>query len=128
MRPTPLAVTLAAAVAVLAVPSSASADVVRCKVGHYAPTLAHGKPEVSRLRAVDLPRQTDGYAPRCLVAEAVAAEVKRAIQDTGERPAQVRAGGARWNGGRWNCAYEGARTVCRHAGTPSRRVKFHLAG
>ena len=127
MRPALLAATLAA-VAALALPASASADVVRCTVGHYAPTLAHGKPEVSRLRAVNLPRRTDGYAPRCLVAEAVAAEVKRAIQDTGERPAQVRAGGARWNGGRWNCAYEGARTVCRHAGTPSRRVKFRLGG
>ena len=127
MRPALLAAALAA-LAALGLPAGASAAVVHCKVGHYALTLAQGKPAVSRLRAVDLPRRTDGYAPRCLVAEAVAAEVKRAVQDTGERPAQVRAGGARWNGGRWNCAYEGARTVCRHAGTPSRRVKLRLGG
>ena len=127
MRPALLAATLAA-VAALALPASASADVVRCTVGHYAPTLAHSKPEVSRLRAVNLPRRTDGYAPRCLVAEAVAAEVKRAIQDTGSRPAQVRVFGARWSGGRWNCAYDGAATTCRKAGKPSRKVKFRLGG
>ena len=110
----------------LAVPASADAATIRCKVGYYAPGLAHGKPVVSKLRAVDLPRRTDGYAPRCLVAEAVADAVKTGIEDTGARPQQVRVQGARWNGGRWTCEYDGAAAVCRHAGKPSRRVKFRL--
>ena len=119
---------LALGLALLALPSPASAATVRCKVGYYAPALDHGKPRVSKLRAIDLPRRTDGYAPRCLVAEAVADAVKRAIQDTGNRPAQVRVFGARWNGGRWTCTYADAATTCRKAGKPSRRVKFRLGG
>jgi hypothetical protein len=125
MRPAlPLAVLLAA----LSFPAAAPAKTVRCDIGYYAPGLDHGTPEVSELRAVDLPRRTDRYAPRCLVAESVASEVKRAIQDTDDRPAQVRVFGARWNGGRWNCAYDGAATTCRKAGKPSRKVKFRLGG
>ena len=81
---------------------------------------------MSKLRASDLPRRTDGYAPRCLVAESVAGEVKRAIQDTGERPSQVRVFGARWNGGRWHCAYTDAAATCGKTGKPSRKVKFRL--
>ena len=121
-----LALPLAVLLAVLSIPAASAAKTVRCDIGHYAPGLDHGKPKVSKLRAIDLPRRTDGYAPRCLVAESVASEVKRAIQDTGERPAQVRAFGARWSGGRWNCAYDGAATTCRKAGKPSRKVKFRL--
>ena len=123
-----LALPLVLLLPLLALPSTASAAKVHCDTGHYAPGLDHGKPEVSRLRAIDLPRRTDGYAPRCLGAESVAGEVKRAIQDTGDRPAQVRVFGARWNGGRWNCAYDGAATTCRKAGKPSRKVKFRLGG
>jgi hypothetical protein len=123
-----LALPFAVLLALLALPPAASARTVRCDTGYYAPGLDHGSPEVAKLRAVDLPRRTDGYAPRCLVAESVASEVKRAIQDTGDRPARVRVFGARWNGGRWNCAYDGAATTCRKAGKPSRKVKFRLGG
>ena len=123
-----LALPLVLLLPLLALPSSASASKVRCDIGYYAPGLDHGQPRVSKLRAIDLPRRTDGYAPRCLVAEAVASEVKRAIQDTGERPARVRVFGARWSGGRWNCAYADATTTCRKAGKPSRKVKFRLGG
>ncbi|MET0768921.1 MAG: hypothetical protein ABW081_03355 [Solirubrobacteraceae bacterium] len=123
-----LALPLAVLLALLSFPAASSAKTVRCDIGYYAPGLDHGKPAVSKLRAVDLPRRTDGYAPRCLVAESVASEVKRGIQDTGERPARVRVYGARWSGGRWNCGYDGAATTCRKAGKPSRKVKFRLGG
>lgn len=63
---------VAAAVAVL--PMSAQAQTTSCESGAYGLSNhdAETFPVVSRLKAIDLPAKTDGYAPRCLVADAVA--------------------------------------------------------
>ena len=72
-------------------------------------------PTIHRLRAVRLPRLTDGYAPRCLVAEAVAGLAKdrvgRAARRHGvdfrvdKRPKRVKPMGARWSGGAYRVKY-----------------------
>jgi hypothetical protein len=97
-----IALLAAAATAVAAAP--ASADTVECAPGEYL--LIRGEnPRIADLRAHNLPRKTDGYAPRCLVAEAIAADVQRALQN-GERPPRtVFVYGARWTGGKWRCSY-----------------------
>src|SRR3978361_2247158 len=60
------------AVALLAVPAKAHAATTRCSGHRYGLISSHAFPAIRRLRAHGLPRRTDGYAPRCLVAEAVA--------------------------------------------------------
>ena len=90
----------ALAVAALGVSAStapAATSVVRCSGKTYGGVDRFGFPTVSRLRAINLPRRTDGYAPRCLVAESVAG----AIQDRHGRTGFVTVGGARWRGGTW---------------------------
>src|SRR5215212_8815356 len=114
----------AAALAFAAAP--ASADTITCDPGEYQ--LLHGEnPTIEALRAHNLPRKTDGYAPRCLVAEAIAAEVQRALQNGERAPRTVRVYGARWSGGKWRCRYRDEVNVsCRKKGKPRRRVTFRL--
>jgi hypothetical protein len=121
---------LAAAVAAAAVaPASAtaSADSISCRVGYYAPGADTASPTVTSLRAHKLPRKTDGYAPRCLVAESIVAEIQDTYGSKGRLPAKVWVYGARWDGGRWRCSYPDGRAVCRKIGKPRRRVTMHLA-
>jgi hypothetical protein len=54
-------------------------------------------PTIRQLRTFNLPRLTDGYAPRCLVAESIAGFV----QTRRGRPRRFRVGGARWYAGIW---------------------------
>jgi hypothetical protein len=117
-----LIVLLAAAAA----PATARADTVSCDPGEYQ--LLHGEnPTIASLKAHNLPRRTDGYAPRRLVAEAIAAEIQRTLQEGGEFPRRVTVYGARWNGGTWRCRYPGGdRASCRKRGKPERRVTMRL--
>ena len=121
-----------AAAAVVALPAApAAAKTTTCKPGRYQLVLPGSIPAVSKLRAIDLPRLTDGYAPRCLVAEAVAVEVQRGFEAPARLPRKVTVLGARWNGGTWRCRYvetgSDRRGTCRKVGHRSQRVKLTLA-
>ncbi len=116
---------LIALLALAATAAPASADTITCDPGEYL--LLHGEnPTIAALKAHNLPRKTDGYAPRCLVAEAIASEIQRTLQNGGAKPRTVRVYGARWNGGKWRCRYPGERASCRKQGKPKRRVTMRL--
>jgi hypothetical protein len=120
----PLIALLAAAATALAA-APASADTVTCNPGEYQ--LLHGEnPTIAALKAHNLPRRTDGYAPRCLVAEAIASDIQQALQSGERAPRIVFAYGARWTAGKWRCRYPGDRAVCRKKGKPGRRVTMRL--
>jgi hypothetical protein len=112
--------------ALLAVTQPAQAETKRCRVGYYIPGADIAQPDVTKLRAHNLPRRTDGYAPRCLVAEAVVGRIQDRFERTGELPATVRIGGAAWSGGRWNCTYGDGRATCRKRGKPRRHVTMRI--
>ena len=121
----PLIAVLAAAATAIAAAAPASADTVTCDPGRYQ--LLHGEnPTIADLQAHNLPRKTDGYAPRCLVAEAIASKIQRTLQNGGAKPRTVRVYGARWDGGRWRCSYPGDRASCQKRGKPRRRVTMRL--
>jgi len=121
-----------AAAAVVALPAApAAAKTTTCKPGRYQLVLPGSIPAVSKLRAIDLPRLTDGYAPRCLVAEAVAVEIQRGFEGRSRLPRKVIVLGARWNGGTWHCTYAKSGTdrrgSCRKVAHRSQRVKLTLS-
>src|ERR1700754_633836 len=121
----PLIALLAAAAIGLTAAAPASADTITCDPGQYL--RLHGEnPTIERLKAHNLPRKTDGYAPRCLVAEAIASEIQRTLQDGGAKPRRLNVYGARWNGGKWRCSYSGDRASCRKKEKPKRRVTMRL--
>lgn len=126
-------------------PAAAEARTVPCPIGYYLPGLDDDRfPTVHRLRAIDLPRRTDGYAPRCLVAEAVASLVKDKVAGAARRegtsfsfaedaPKQVRPQGARWSGGTYHVRYRLLECDCDPyvvvtASRGDRRVRFRLGG
>ena len=125
MRRVPLiALLAAAATAVAAAP--ASADTVTCAPGEYL-LLRGENPRITDLKAHNLPRKTDGYAPRCLVAEAIAAEIQRALQNGEKAPRTVSTYGAQWSSGKWKCSYPAQdRATCKKKGKPRRRVTMRL--
>jgi hypothetical protein len=125
----PLVLALALAVAAVG-PPAASAKTVSCRVGRYFPGTPNVNPTISKLKAINLPRLMDGYAPRCLVAESMA---QWAIDDfrQGHQPRKrVWLRGARWNGGHWRCKYttvgEQRNASCRQSGHPHRRITYVL--
>ena len=124
MRPL-AALFLAAALLIVVVPP-AQADTKRCRVGYYSPGADIRQPDITKLRAINLPRRTDGYAPRCLVAEAIVGRIQDRYEETGALPATVRVYGAAWSGGRWNCTYGDGRGTCRKRGKPHRRVTMRI--
>ena len=124
LRASLIAVLAAAAIAVAATP--ASADAVTCIPGEYL-LIGGENPRIADLRAHNLPRRTSGYAPRCLVAEAIAAEVQHALQDGKRAPRTVSVMGAQWSSGKWRCSYPDAeRVVCKKQHKPKRRITFRL--
>jgi hypothetical protein len=117
-RPADLLVGLAATTALYgAAPATAYGAAVKCRIGYFAPGLDDGQfPTIHRLRAVNLPRRTDDYAPRCLVAESVAALIKDGVARAANRhgddfrfnkhaPKRVTPMGARWHGGKYRVRY-----------------------
>ena len=119
-------VLLLAAIALI-VPATAQgrAITITCDAGQYQ--LLHGEnPRIANLRAHNLPRRTSGYAPRCLVAEAIASDIQRALQDGRDAPRTLSVYGARWGAGRWRCSYPSGRADCHRKGKPRRRVTMRL--
>lgn len=92
-----------AGLALLVAAAPAGAATKTCKPGRYLLVEPDKFPVVSKLRAHNLPRKTDSYAPPCLVAEAIAADIQR--RWSRQRLRVVRPQGAQWNGGRWRCRY-----------------------
>ena len=101
MQKARMLVLVAAALLVAPTTAGAKAHVVRCNGHTYSLIDPSAFPGIGKLRAIGLPRNTDGYAPRCLVAEAVAARVQAKWRQGVKQPTTVRVGGARWDGGRW---------------------------
>ena len=99
--------------ALLAVPATAQAKAITitCDAGQYL--LLHGEnPRIADLKAHNLPRRTSRYAPRCLVAEAIASDIQRALQNGHKAPRRLSVYGARWGAGRWRCSYPSDRADC----------------
>ena len=114
--------------AALATAAPASADTISCKPeGEYWLVDPRGEPELTNLRAHNLPRKTDGYAPRCLVAEAVGAEIQLEFRLEGELPKHLHVYGARWSAGKWRCSYPDGRAKCHRKGKPRQRVTMDRA-
>jgi hypothetical protein len=123
-RVTLIALLATAATAVAAAP--ASAGTVTCAPGEYL-LLRGENPRITDLKAHNLPRKTDGYAPRCLVAEVIAADIQRALQNGEKAPRTVFAWGARWTGGKWKCRYPAEdKASCRKKKKPKQRVTMRL--
>ncbi len=64
-----------------------------------------GDPLVKLLRIKMAKSKADGYAPRCLVAEAVAMQVQMGASDGKTPPATITVYGARWGIGKVKCRY-----------------------
>ena len=95
------------------------------RAGEYL-LLRGENPRIADLKAHNLPRKTDGYAPRCLVAEAIASEIQRALQDGKKAPRTVSTFGAQWSSGKWRCRYPGDRASCKKKGKPKQRITMRL--
>jgi hypothetical protein len=143
MRLSGFAAAVTVAVLLAAAPPAAEARTVKCRIGYYWPGLDDARfPTIHGLRAIDLPRRTDGYAPRCLVAESVAGLVKdgiaRAAREHGDdfdfdrdAPKKVRPMGARWSGGTYRVRYRLLRCDCDPyvqvtATRGARRIRFQI--
>jgi hypothetical protein len=126
--------TTAAAIAALALlPASGEAAKLKyhaCDGKKYQLLAGATDPSVTLLRIKMRNAKADGYAPRCLVAEAVAAEVQRATHATGKSPAKVEVYGARWGAGESRCTYEAksgyTQAQCVHTGKDANTVRFRL--
>ena len=126
--------------AALMIPAGASAKTVPCDGTTYG-GVSDSFPGVAKIRAHNLPGKTDGYAPRCLVAESVAGRVQMEMGD-GEAPfypKRVRVYGARWDGGTWKMRYRQVTVTTpegddwtyeavtgRKVGKPRQRITFRL--
>jgi hypothetical protein len=84
-------------------------------------------PNVRLLRIKMRKAKADGYAPRCLVAEATAAEVRRS-----GTPKKVTVYGAAWSVGEFRCTYQTKadyqQAQCVHTGKDAATVRFRLSG
>ncbi|MDO9352521.1 MAG: hypothetical protein Q7T55_02435 [Solirubrobacteraceae bacterium] len=123
-------VALGLAATLIAAPGAA-AKTSKCKAGKYLVGITMHPLKVEKLRAVNLPSKTDGYAPPCLVADAAASAIQDGSQGT--LPSSITLMGARWNGGKWNCTYgaiaetNAQRATCRKAGHASRKITMELS-
>jgi hypothetical protein len=124
-------VLLTAAVALLALALAPVSGHAAAKLKYHACDgkkyqLLVGSPGVKLLRIKMRNRKADGYAPRCLVAEAVAMNVV----GPGDKPAKIDVYGARWNGGTYRRTYAEksgyTQVQCRHTGKDAATVRFRL--
>jgi hypothetical protein len=127
-----LSLVLAAALALL--PATGDAAALRyhsCDGKKYWLVKDLENPSVKSLRIKMRKSKADGYAPRCLVAEATAAEAQRGAAD-GKPPAELNVFGARWTVGKYKCTYEKKsgylQAQCRHSGKDANTVRFRLVG
>jgi hypothetical protein len=100
-------ITTSVLAAALAVAGTAHAATVTCRPGAFGGVDRGAFPSVGFLRAINLPRRTDGYAPRCLVADSIGGLVQVGYERRhGRLPTRVYPRGARWDGGVWRLRYE----------------------
>jgi hypothetical protein len=137
LRAAPALAVLAAA---LPSPARAQSPFSPCQAGHYRLVDPSANPQVVNLQ-IEMAHRAPyaglpGGAPKCLVAEAVAALVQDGAR-SGPPPRAVVAQGARWTVGRFTCTYRtlGARPVqairraqCVHTGRFAATVRFVLRG
>jgi len=124
-----------AAVVALGAPSSVRADAAaavkyrNCDGKKYL-LLQGDDPAVELLRIKMRNAKADGYAPRCLVAEAVAAQVQGEARYSGKHLKTLDVYGARWGIGRFRCTYEKKSSYdqasCVHKGKDAATVRFRL--
>jgi hypothetical protein len=129
-----LSLILAAAVAALAL-TPAAGDAAKLKYhacdGKKYGLLTHFKDRTVKLLRIKMRNsQADGYAPRCLVAEATAAEVYYGTDDDGPPPAKLNVYGARWGVGKYRCTYQDksgyTQAQCTHTGKDANTVRFRI--
>jgi hypothetical protein len=133
-RLTLAAATTAAALAVLAViPASGHAAKLtfnRCDGKKYLLIRQDGDPQVKQLKIKMRNRRADGYAPRCLVAEAIAGEVQTGVISDHKRPKTVNIMGAQWGMRGVKCSYRErsgyTQVQCVKKGRDANTVRFRL--
>jgi hypothetical protein len=131
---TKLSLMLAAVVATLALtPATGEAAKLKyhsCDGKKYWLVKDLKDPTVKLLRIKMRKSRADGYAPRCLVAEATAAEVQRGASEDDTPPAKVTVYGARWGVGDYKCTYTDMsgykQAQCVHTGKDANTVRFRL--
>jgi hypothetical protein len=134
MSATRLTLAAAAALAVLAaVPASGHAAKLkfnRCDGKKYLLIRQDGDPRVEQLKIKMRKHRADGYAPRCLVAEAIAGEVQTSVIYDHKRPKTVNIMGAQWGMRGVKCKYtdrSGSTQVqCVKKGRDANTVRFRL--
>jgi hypothetical protein len=120
-----LLVALAALALVPATGRAATLKYHACDGKKYQLLSDSEQPNVKLLRIKMRNAKADGYAPRCLVAEATAAEVRRS-----GTPKKVTVYGAAWSVGEFRCTYAlktgYQQAQCVHKGKDAATVRFRL--
>lgn len=95
--------TVILAVATFSATASAQAhSTVKCTGNKYWAIDRSAFPSIQGARtAIDLPKLTDGYAPRCLVADSVAGAMQTYWTRHQKVPGKIQIRGARWDAGTW---------------------------
>lgn len=83
----------------------ATAQTTICRGNHYLLIDKSAFPTIRNLRAVNLPTLTEGYAPRCLVAESIASDIQYYWSNHQRFPRSVWPHGASWTGHIWTLRY-----------------------
>lgn len=96
---------LAVAWSVVAIAPAAQARTTQCSGNHYLAIDPAAFPGIGNERAINLPRLTDGYAPRCLVADSVAGYIQSFFHQHSRFPRTLQIHGARWDAGTWRLRY-----------------------
>ena len=125
---------VAAALAILAlIPATGDAAALKyhaCDGKKYLLLIQDRDPLVKLLRIKMAKAKADGYAPRCLVAEAVASLVQRDMIDGKKPPKHITVYGARWGIGKVTCSYTAmtgyTQASCVKKGTNASTTRFRL--
>jgi hypothetical protein len=91
-------------VSVLAVAPAARAQTTRCRLDRWLVN-RNAFPSISELRAINLPRFTARYAPRCLVANSLASDIQYFWSARHRFPRTARPYGARWRAPKFTIRY-----------------------
>jgi hypothetical protein len=90
----------------------------------------HGDPLVKLLRIKMRKAKVDDYAPRCLVAEAVAMQVQQGASGGKTPPKHITVYGARWGIGKVTCSYTAmsgyTQAQCVKTGKNASTTRFRL--
>lgn len=89
----------------LALAPAALAQTTSCKNNRYFAVDPTAFPGVEHIRAINLPRLTTGYAPRCLVAESIGGDIQYFFSQHSRFPRSLEIHGARWDAGTWRLRY-----------------------